>query len=256
VRPEADVREVFRLHNLGVAQFAISAATGVSVTQIKRWLRAGEQSVLNSRGRSGDCSGPSRCRLTSDPPHEPYAYLLGQYLGDGHIVHNHRGVYRLEVACCAAYTNIVEECASAISQVLPSCRVGRRRNPGVIRLGCYSRHLPCLFPQHGLGPKHLRPIVLQRWQEQIVLDQCPASFVRGLLHSDGCRSLNRVRGTNGVTYEYWRYQFSNRSEDIEQLFCHACDRLGIEWRRMNEFAISVARRGSVALLDELVGSKS
>jgi hypothetical protein len=38
-------------------------------------------------------------------------------------------------------------------------------------------------------------------------------------------------------------------------FCDACDKLGIEWRVMNERNISVARQASVARLDEFVGPK-
>ncbi len=56
-----------------------------------------------------------------------------------------------------------------------------------------------------------------------------------------------------MAYEYWRYQFSNRSDDIMRIFCTACDRLGIDWRRMNDHTISVARRQSVAMLDQFVG---
>ena len=60
----------------------------------------------------------------------------------------------------------------------------------------------------------------------------------------------------GKAYAYPRYQFSNRSAEIRQLFCAACDCLGIEWRQMNAFNISVARRRSVERLDEFVGPKS
>ena len=35
----------------------------------------------------------------------------------------------------------------------------------------------------------------------------------------------------------------------------ACDRLGIETRRMNAVTISVAKRRSVALLDDFIGPK-
>ncbi|HEV8373977.1 MAG TPA: helix-turn-helix domain-containing protein [Actinomycetota bacterium] len=35
----------------------------------------------------------------------------------------------------------------------------------------------------------------------------------------------------------------------------ACDALGIEWRPHNRWSLSVARRGSVALLDQFVGPK-
>jgi hypothetical protein len=56
-------------------------------------------------------------------------------------------------------------------------------------------------------------------------------------------------------YTYPRYNFSNASADIRKLFCDACDLLGIEWRVMNARNISVARRASVARLDEFVGPK-
>ena len=206
----------------------------------------------------GGRATPEGCSLVRAAPHAEYAYLLGQYLGDGHIAHNHRGVYRLEIACCATYPDIIEECALAMARVLPT----ERRGPptpaaeGVVCVGCYSKHLPHLFPQHGTGPKHRRSMVLERWQEDIALDECPQAFLRGLLHSDGWRGINRVRGKNGTWYAYPRYQFSNRSDDIREQFGAACDRVGVEWTRMNAFNISVAGRQSVERLDEFVGPKS
>jgi hypothetical protein len=113
--------------------------------------------------------------------------------------------------------------------------------------------LPCLFPQHGPGRKHHRPIFLAPWQQEIVNAE-PEKFLRGLIHSDGWRGMNRVH-VKGRDYEYPRYQFSNRSEDIKRLFTDTCDRLGIEWRRWGRYHISVARRVSVALLDEFIAPK-
>ena len=92
------------------------------------------------------------------------------------------------------------------------------------------------------------------WQEAIV-DANPERFIRGLIHSDGCRSLNTIRSANR-TYAYPRYQFTNHSDDIRGLFCTACDRLGVPWTRMNRWTISVARREAVATLDGFVGPKS
>lgn len=60
----------------------------------------------------------------------------------------------------------------------------------------------------------------------------------------------------GKRYAYPRYEFSNLSEDIKRIFCDACDALGVEWKRMNAKSISVARRASVARLDEWVGPKA
>jgi hypothetical protein len=118
----------------------------------------------------------------------------------------------------------------------------------------YAKAWPCLLPQHGAGPKHARPIVLASWQEAIVADQ-PQHLVRGLLHSDGCRTENRVIRA-GKTYSYGRYQLSNRSTDIRALFCAALDRLEIPWRPMNAWTISIARREGVAALDAFVERKA
>jgi hypothetical protein len=82
----------------------------------------------------------------------------------------------------------------------------------------------------------------------------PGAFLRGLLHSDGWRGANRVQ-VKGRCYEYPRYQFSNRSEDIRRLFTQTCDQVGVEWRRWGRWHISVARRDSVAKLDRMVGPK-
>ena len=83
-------------------------------------------------------------------------------------------------------------------------------------------------------------------------------LARGLIHSDGCRVINRVnrKRTGAPPYEYSRYMFSNRSIDIQRIFTDTCDRLGVFWRRDGRWQISVARRESVALLDQWVGPKS
>ncbi|HET9611532.1 MAG TPA: sigma factor-like helix-turn-helix DNA-binding protein [Acidimicrobiales bacterium] len=251
------VQKAFDLAASGLTQAEIARALGIGPTTVSRWLGRGRQAVLGSPMRSRATDGcPARCAVVDDVPPAPYAYLLGQYLGDGTIVLTRRNVHRLFVSCCAAYPGIVEECVQAIRAVLPDNLVGRRARTGVVEVSCYSTHLPCLFPQHGPGKKHSRPIVLAPWQAALALDTHPDRFVRGLIHSDGCRSTNRVRGRNGRSYEYVRYQFCNRSDDIRGLFCEACDRLGVEWRRMNAVTISVARSASVSRLEAIVGPKA
>jgi hypothetical protein len=79
-----------------------------------------------------------------------------------------------------------------------------------------------------------------------------------LIHSDGCRILNRVRRSlpSGERwYEYPRYLFVNESVDIRVLFTDALDILGIEWRQSKPNTISVAKREAVARMDEFVGQK-
>jgi hypothetical protein len=103
--------------------------------------------------------------------------------------------------------------------------------------------------------KHTRKIALVPWQEKIVAD-FTEEFIRGLIHSDGCRSMNRVRRPlkdGDRWYEYVRYPFVNESADIRSLFTQALDHLGIAWKQSNRKTISVARQEAVARLD--VGPK-
>jgi hypothetical protein len=88
------------------------------------------------------------------------------------------------------------------------------------------------------------------FDRQELVDADPRPLLRGLLHSDGCRILNWVKGT-----PYPRYHFTNVSPDIREIFGRGCDALGVEWRQSNRSSLSVAKRGSVALLDEFVGPK-
>jgi len=165
------------------------------------------------------------------------------------------GVYRLIVAMNASHPEIIGECSDAIAAIVPGAYpdLQPQKSSRCVQVVKYSKRWPCLFPQHGPGRKHKRPIALTPWQHMLVRRH-PECFLRGLIHSDGCRFTNPVRHGDKL-YTYPRYNFSNASADIRKLFCDACDLLGIEWRVMNARNISVARRASVARLDEFVGPK-
>lgn len=188
-------------------------------------------------------------------PAEEYAYLLGLYLGDGHLARHRRNVFRLTITLDIRHVEIAESCARAMETVLPrqTALLYRRPHRGTCVVSMYSKRWPCLFPQHGPGPKHARDITLADWQRVIVARE-PQQLLRGLVHSDGCRVINRVH-RRGKTYEYPRYQFTNWSADIRRIFCDACDAIGVDWRRMNATNISVAKREAVARLDEFIGPK-
>lgn len=108
------------------------------------------------------------------------------------------------------------------------------------------------------GRKHRRRIALAPWQQAIV-NEHPREFLRGLLHSDGCRTVNRfstlLPSGRVAEYAYPRWFFSNRSEDVRGIFCATCAAVGVRWTRSNPRNISVSHRRSVALLDEWVGPK-
>jgi Homeodomain-like domain len=244
---------VLDLAERGLNQCEIARETGIPRSTIRHWIRGETPKEGGPLRECVRCPGPRPgfWELT----HHAYAYLLGLYLGDGSIATHRRGVFRLRIACFEGYPRIIEECAAAMSLVMPANAVSlhRRNDSRVIEVSSYSRHWPCVFPQHGAGRKHQRHIVLTEWQRRIC-DRFPGRLLRGLIHSDGYRGTNTIRHPK-KTYRYPRYQFSNRSADIRAIFCEYCDKLGIESRQMNRWNISINRRESVAKMDWFVGPK-
>lgn len=253
-RPAEEVEKVRRLTKEGLSDREVARRTGVPRSTVLNWRRGGTPG-RDSPARADLCVDCGAAHPLEKLDRKAYAYLLGQYLGDGCVWESKRtGVRLLRIACDAQYEGIISECCAAIVAVR-----GRRpyvrylRDKRLATITSYWRAWPCLFPQHGPGRKHHRPIVLASWQQAIV-DAAPELFLRGLIHSDGWRGMNRVH-VKGKDYEYPRYQFSNRSQDIKDLFTRTCDLVGIAWRPWGRHHISVARRDSVALMDEFIGPK-
>ena len=237
----------------GLNDCAVSRSTGIPRSTVREWRAGGFRAPKAVVSVCDNCDRHGHSLDLPDP--SAYAYLLGVYLGDGHIAQGQRGVFRLRVFLDSRYPQIIQEVAEAMEGVMPGKKARRELHPtwAMVRLDMWSKHWPCLLPQHGPGMKHTRPIALADWQQRIVDEHHP-EFLRGLIHSDGCRSTNRVWHGNKA-YEYARYTFSNASADIRALFCASCDALGVPWRRMNARNISVARREGVAALDAFIGPK-
>jgi hypothetical protein len=246
--------QVLRMVAEGVSDYEIARRTGISRGTVLDW-RCGGGRLAVRPGDSDRCDGCGAVHSIEDLNRQAYSYLLGQYLGDGCIWRSARtGTCYLRIACDAKYSGIIAECCAAIEAIRgrgPYVRYEREKR--LARLTSYWRAWPCLFPQHGQGRKHHRRIVLAPWQ-QLIVKAHPEPFLRALIHSDGWRGTNRVH-VKGREYEYPRYQFSNRSQDIKDIFTRTCDLLGIEWRPWGPHHISVARRDSVALMDEFIGPK-
>lgn len=194
------------------------------------------------------------------PDNWSYAYLLGLYLGDGHVAATARTA-NLRITLDSRYADLIEEARMAVQLAAVRNRVTlrRHREHNCVIVGCYASHWTEAFPQWGAGRKHERPIVLAGWQRAIV-DEFPRPFLRGLIHSDGCRTVNRfhTRLPSGrvARYEYPRYFFSNLSADIRALFCEYSERIGVRWTQSNHRNISVSHRRSVAILDGFIGPKA
>jgi hypothetical protein len=251
VHPRRLVDEARRLYAMGRTATDVARSMGLPRATVAHWCRGDRRPPDVER---------SACPRCTDSPLDvaQYAYLLGQYLGDGHITTGRRDVHCLSIFCADTWPGVRAEVESALGAVLPVSKVSSVQRIGCAQIKSYSKHWTCLFPQHGPGRKHTRTIALEDWQREIV-DDHPGPFLRGLIHSDGCRMTNwtqrRVAGEL-KRYEYPRYFFTNKSLDILALCCTALDRLGIAHRRPYWDQVSVARREAVAALDVWVGPKT
>lgn len=240
-----------RSHAEGLNNCQIARLTGIPRGTVRDWV--------TRRARAPRVGGCPQCghplhRFDQLPP-AAYAYLLGIYLGDGTISRAPKGVWRLRIFQDIRYPGIIREIAGAVAAVMPRNRVyiyEYARGQNMAEISSQSKSWGCFFPQHGPGRKHERKIELAAWQWAYVWQE-PGMFLRGLIHSDGCRVTNKV---GHGKYEYPRYFFTNNSLDIQRLFKEACDLIGIEYKNNNWNDISVARRASVAKLDEIVGPKT
>jgi hypothetical protein len=245
VRSAEEFEAAKRLIAAGVNDCAIARQIGVPRTTVRDWR-------CRSQIRTRLVGGPG-CGVLHDlsalPP-AAYCYALGLYLGDGCISRSQR-VWHLRITLDRKYPGIIDRCREAIDVLMPGQRAAiAPQLTGCVVVSHYSKHWPCLFPQHGPGRKHTRPIRLEPWQELLV-KQATEEFIRGLIDSDGCRVRANDRGVRSV-----RYHFSNRSDDIRGLFCAALDELGIPWTGPGKFQIAVYRKAAVARLDQFVGPKS
>jgi hypothetical protein len=247
MRSAEEFETVRHLIASGMNDCAIARHTGVPRKTVWDW-RNGKSRTLTRNVRAS-----SSCGIDHDfgaLPAAAYGYLLGLYLGDGYISRARR-VWHLRITLDTKYPGIIERCRAAIDTVMPGqCAAIVRRRSNCVDVSLFSKHWPCLLPQHGPGMKRTRPIRLTSWQEALV-KQATREFIRGLIDSDGCRVVANDRGVRSV-----RYHFSNRSEDILGVFTDALDAMNIPWTRPDWHTIAIYRKAATARLDEFVGPKS
>jgi hypothetical protein len=248
-RPERDFEWVKQLASLGLSDYKIATRTGVPRSTVLRWRAMDRPPGLLTDAAEWTVPDPA-----------VYVYLLGCYLGDGHVNHRPPSTWQLRIACGRRYTGIIDEVLDAMRVTFP----GRPATQFPASQGASDVVAIChpgigrAFPQHGPGRKHLRQIELADWQRELTYAY-PAALIRGLIHSDGCRVVNRFKtklpSGRVASYAYIRYFFSNLSADIRAIFREHCELLGIRVTQSNHRNLTVSHRHSVAILEDLVGPK-
>lgn len=186
VRSVEEVQRVRALIARGLATSEIARTTGIPRGTVRDW-RLGR--VPRCGLDQEETAGCPRCGHAEHDyealPARAYAYLLGLYFGDGCISKAQRGVFRLRIVLDRKYPGIIDECAAAMGEVMPTNKVGRLEHlhQRSTEVSSWSRSWPCLFPQHGPGKKHDRRIWLSDWQQKIT-NAHPGLLVRGLIQED------------------------------------------------------------------------
>ncbi len=243
---------VCSLLGLDLSDRAVARMTGVSQGTVSRWRRIGSPPATVVRSALSASWGIE--------DQSAYCYLLGAYLGDGTVYNQPPSYWDLRIVNDRRYQRISAEIIAAMRATFPGAPVGSfkswRGESDVLHVAHPA--IPRAFPQHGPGRKHERKIDLTDWQRELT-DANPGALVRGLLHSDGCRCVNRFKTklpTGRVAeYSYVRYFFTNHSADIRAIFITHCELLGVRVTQPNHRNLAVSQRNSVAILERLVGPK-
>lgn len=196
---------VVALLSVGLSDYEIARRTGVPRATVRNWRIAATPPARLIRSRLAET-----WRVNDEGA---YCYLLGVYLGDGTVCCRRGFTPWLQVVNDCLYQQISQEVCRAMEATFPGVRSHAYRWSIRGSVGLTVRHPGILkaFPQHGPGRKHLRRIQLDHWQRDLT-HKHPASLLRGLIHSDGCRVKNRFKTKlpSGRVAEYRSRSTSSR----------------------------------------------
>lgn len=139
MHPHELVRQALTAAATGRTARCISSDPGVPERTVAHWIRG---------DRRAPGPAPTKCpRRNGGPPTVAYSYLLGAYLGDGHLTVGHC------TACLWMYRaddrpGVRTEVADAMAAVMPTSRVSVAPRTGCSAVKSFSLHWLCLFPQH------------------------------------------------------------------------------------------------------------
>lgn len=234
----------------GASQRKIALELGVDHSTISYWIRNGFNSGTRRSPEITDIEVINQCSLHA----AEYAYILGSYLGDGYIIKMPR-TYKMTIYNDNRYPDVIQDQTLALSKLFPSNTVShlQQHRSRCLEIKIHNKSLPHFFPQHGTGKKHNRDVSLRDWQWDIVWKE-PECFIKGLIDSDGSHCIHQ-QIINGVNYSRMKYQFTNKSLDIVDMYLKVMARLNISakptQRNTGTFNVFTNRSTDVEKLDNL-----
>jgi hypothetical protein len=127
-RPKQDVEAVRDLLAQGHSIAETARRVGIARATVRDWMRAGFDLRFNAR-RAGAHGRDELCPYVRDLSESTYAYLLGLYLGDGHLSKHARDVYKLRIYQDNKYPSLIHQCKIAMHWTIPNA-VGTVRKEG------------------------------------------------------------------------------------------------------------------------------
>lgn len=180
---------------------------------------------------------------------QSYSYILGVYLGDGYIDKISR-TYRLRIALDSRQDLVIKDCIKHLSILFPDNKINfnKVKNTNLCNISIHSNLLPIIFPHLGKGKKHERDIILT---EQQILNINSNYLMKGLFHTDGSFYI--------AINKYPRYQFTNMSKDIINMFNDCLLNVGITakiiQRKNGIYNILIQNKKNVKILYYILGEK-
>jgi hypothetical protein len=151
MRTNDDFRRVKKLLAEGLSDYRAAQVTGVPRSTVLRWRNMDMPPGKHAAGAD---------LATSWEAHDAaaYCYLLGCYLGDGHLIHRPPNGWALRIAADQQYDGIAREIIAAIETTFPGRAPSRFASSSGASDVIQVSHpaVARAFPQHGPGHKHLR----------------------------------------------------------------------------------------------------
>jgi hypothetical protein len=113
-RSLTDIERVLSLLQLGLSDYEIARRTDIPRSTVLNWRRGRLPRTPFEEG-CPRCRGPEHD--FSALPVPTYAYVLGQYLGDGSLFHTGKIGRGLRIASDAQYGGVIRECCDAIEAI-------------------------------------------------------------------------------------------------------------------------------------------